>query len=355
MANLRKTLKRAAYNFADWYRIIYRKKDWRAFATKHTHSKLLTAEQIEEARNFFKPYTEIEPIFFEFYREKHGKFDVRFIPDDIYYCYVDPHFNDWHLAKRLDNKCFYRNMFPAVQQPELVLRRMNSIWFDGKDEILSEKDVLNLLQEESNLFVKIATESDGGQGVRHFADAADVDQFWKFVQSTASDIVVQRGVIQHPDLCKLNSSSVNTIRILSLLGNDGVKLYSAVLRMGVNGSKVDNEASGGRTCGILPDGTLKAVAHNKYGDCCTEHPNSHISFDGYVVPGFDKVCQVVPSLHKQVPHFRLISWDFAVDLHGEPVLIEANFRYGGVTIHQLNNGPIFGDDTEKILQEVFSK
>ena len=44
-----------------------------------------------------------------------------------------------------------------------------------------------------------------------------------------------------------------------------------------------------------------------------------------------------------------------LDVNCDPVLIKANFSYGGVTIHQLNNGPIFGDDTEKILREVFSQ
>ena len=55
-----------------------------------------------------------------------------------------------------------------------------------------------------------------------------------------------------------------------------------------------------------------------------------------------------------MPYFRLISWDFAVDQKEEPVLIEANFKYGGVDFHQLNNGPLFGKDAPKILNEVFA-
>ena len=128
MANFRTTLKKYVYGFADWYRVINIKKDWLEFATKHTNKHSLTVEQINEAIRFFQPYVKIKPIFHEFYHEKTGEFDAKFIPDDIYYCYVDPYFNDWHLAKRLDNKCFYRNMFSNMRQPELVLRRMNGIW-----------------------------------------------------------------------------------------------------------------------------------------------------------------------------------------------------------------------------------
>ena len=30
-------------------------------------------------------------------------------------------------------------------------------------------------------------------------------------------------------------------------------------------------------------------------------------------------------------------------------------RYGGIDLHQLDNGPIFGDDTKMILDEVFGR
>ena len=30
-------------------------------------------------------------------------------------------------------------------------------------------------------------------------------------------------------------------------------------------------------------------------------------------------------------------------------------HYGELDFHQINNGPIFGEDTEKILKEVFNK
>jgi hypothetical protein len=48
-----------------------------------------------------------------------------------------------------------------------------------------------------------------------------------------------------------------------------------------------------------------------------------------------------------------VSWDIAFDEQENPVLIEANLKDGELDFHQLNNGPLFGDDTEKILDEVF--
>lgn len=44
-----------------------------------------------------------------------------------------------------------------------------------------------------------------------------------------------------------------------------------------------------------------------------------------------------------------------MDEFENPVLIEANLHYGELDFHRLNNGPIFGNDTNKILEEVFGK
>ncbi len=78
-------------------------------------------------------------------------------------------------------------------------------------------------------------------------------------------------------------------------------------------------------------------------------------FDGFKVPSYDKAVSLVKKVHPLIPHFRLVSWDIAIDNEGEPVLIEANMRKGGINLNQFNNGPLFGDLTERVLDEVFEK
>jgi hypothetical protein len=187
-------------------------------------------------------------------------------------------------------------------------------------------------------------------------DKKDIlEEFTAAVNNIPGDIVVQRPFKQHPVLNSVNSSSVNTIRILSLLRNDGVKIYSCILRMGVNGAKVDNASSGGITCGIQDDGRLKSVAYSLKGDKYLVHPSSKVKFSDIVIPSFEEAKNIVKKLHVTIPHFRLVSWDIVIDESGAPTLLEANLKYGGIEVHQLNNGPLFGEDTEKILQEVFGK
>ena len=51
----------------------------------------------------------------------------------------------------------------------------------------------------------------------------------------------------------------------------------------------------------------------------------------------------------------MISWDMVVDEQGEALMLEANFAKGSLVTHQLANGPLFGEDTPRILDEVFSR
>ena len=84
-----------------------------------------------------------------------------------------------------------------------------------------------------------------------------------------------------------------------------------------------------------------------------EHPTSHVHFDDIVIPSISKIKQIAYQLHPQFPHFRLISWDVALDVSDNPVLIEANLCNGEIDFHQLNNGPLFHEDTIDVLEEVF--
>lgn len=51
---------------------------------------------------------------------------------------------------------------------------------------------------------------------------------------------------------------------------------------------------------------------------------------------------------------KLISWNFSVVEQGELLLIEANFTGGQLDFHQLCDGPIWGNDTEAILADIFA-
>ncbi len=320
-----------------------------------TNASVLSASDKTQIKKYYGKWHRCSTVFHNFYTEKTGAFHVNYLPDDLYYGYIDPYFNPIQKAKVMDNKCFYQRLFLDIKQPETKACRINGLWFSERGDILSENEAFELICKEAAVFVKQATESFGGHGVEYISsENGDMTgRLAAFTKRNKSDIIVQKPLRQHSSIATINESSVNTIRILSLLSPGGVKIYSSVLRIGANGSKVDNASSGGITCGIHDDGTLNTYAYYKNGDRCDVHPDSGVRFCECVIPSFEEARNLVKRAHYMIPHFRLVSWDIAIDETGEPVLIEANFSTGELDFHQLNNGPVFGDDTDKILSEVF--
>lgn len=325
----------------------------RKIGARISNKGVLTEEQKDEAIAFWKKWAKISTTSHAYYTEKLGVFNAANIPDSLYYTKVDQYFNDWELAKVVDNKVNYYRMFPMVKQPDLVCYRQSGFWFDGNGRSITAEGGGMLVSACGNCFAKVATESCGGSGVSVIRSR---EEFAHFLESVADDFVVQKPINQSVELERLNASSVNTIRTISMLRKDGsVKVYSSILRMGRNGSSVDNASSGGITCGINGDGSLKSVAYANSGEKFLFHPDSGVRFEEIKVPSFDKIMMLVERLHWCVPQFRLVSWDFAVGRDNEPILIEANLSSGELDFHQLNNGPLFGDDLPEIMDEVFGK
>ncbi len=318
---------------------------------------VLNTSQKKEINNYFSDYEKVTWKFHNFYTEKTGNYYVNYIPEDIYFNKINRYYNDYQLAKVMDHKCYYENLFGDFKQPVKLADRKSEYWFIG-NHMSSFEQLLDMLCEEPAVFIKAAVDSSGGYGVK-YVDKKECEDYRQSIKQTIEqirvDITIQKPIIQHKDLSRLNDSSVNTIRILTVLRNGKVKIYSSILRIGNGNVKVDNHSSGGMSVGIDENGRLKKYAYLFNSDKVTQHPFSGVEFQGYQLPAFDNAQEMVKKAHLCVPHFKMISWDVAIDEYGEPVLIEANFTDGEIDFHQLNNGPLFGEDTKEILNEVYGK
>ena len=318
---------------------------------------ILTAEEKKQAVEFWAPYVKIDPVFHAFFKEKSGMFCPDWLPTDVYINYIDEYFNDRNASHVLDNKSLYARLFPGIPQIDSVVSRMGKFWYDSQQHMISEAKMLSVVEKEPALFVKAATQSYGGKGVQYIdSNEGNISQqFLQTVKKMPGDIVVQRPVRQHPVFARLNPSSANTLRILSLLTPDGVKVYSGVVRMGVGNTKLDNATAGGVFCGIVNGKTLGNTAYRLTGESFKTHPTTQIVFDGYEIVGYDKAIELIEKAHPMVPYFRMISWDIIIDENGDAHMLEANFSKGCLDFHQLTKGPLFGEDTKKILDEVFGR
>ena len=143
--------------------------------------------------------------------------------------------------------------------------------------------------------------------------------------------------------------------MMSLFLDGKTIILSSLLRMGAGGSHVDNGSSGGVFCGIDEEGKLREIGHYTDGRSCKQHPQGTV-FKGFKVVGYDRCREIIQQIAgRMFTSTRLISWDFAIGPDGEPILIEVNLTYGGLSTHLLSNGPLFGDMTPEILERVFGK
>lgn len=339
-----------------WDSMVYKHwKDRTARLSNELGNRELSPAQRIQLKEFWGNYLPIDFIEHKFYLNACDNFDVRYIPSSVHYTRIDKYFNDWQRAKIIDNKTDYQRLFPGVKQPETILTRINGFWYQS-NHIINESKTTDIILSNTPCFIKIASESEGGKGVYYIDKDYSTSQISQILYQVKGDVIIQQAIIQSKELSVLNSSSVNTIRIMTLLNSDGsVSLCSACLRMGVAGAKVDNASSGGVVAGIDERGYLKKYAYKPTGERFLKHPTSDIVFEKFKVPSFEKCKELVMNLAPNYPYFRLISWDIALDLKNEPVLVEANLCSGELDFHQLNNGPIFGNQTEKILLEVFKK
>lgn len=320
--------------------------------------KKLPDELQQQAIDFYKPYFKLNPLFHNYYYCVTGEFHKEYIPHDIYHKVIDAYFNDSKKAAVLENKTYFPRMFPGISQPYALAFRINGVWLSNDYQILDKKQLSNILSREKNIVVKQADGSSGGKSVVFIESEGSAKKLLREFYNSVNkfekrrNIIVQRAIVQHEELAKLNESSVNSIRILSLLKDNKIKIYSVVVRMGVSGARVDNASSGGIFCGVDENGRLKSVAYNTKGEKFLCHPNSNLHFETVTIPSFDKVIELVKRAHPMIPDIRMVSWDISVTEDGEPVLIEANMGHGGLDFHQMCNGPLFGNDTEEIFKEI---
>ncbi len=300
---------------------------------------------------FWKKYG-IKPkkMWYDLYCFKDAKYDPRYIPEDLYWQKIYPAFNKPSFRQAYTDKCFYNQLFPYLKQPRTIIRNSNNCFFDGSGNIVSFDHAKSLLESEKRFVIKPAIYS--GEGVNVFFYEKDKNNnidFQSLMKSYGSNYIVQEVVAQHEVLASIHRQSLNTIRVISFLFQGEVHISSSILRMGVGGSRLDNVSAGGLACPIRPDGKLEKKAMNKYSQWMTRHPGGTV-FAEIKIPSYERVLAAVGRAHKDIPHFRIIGWDFCIDEEGDPVFIEYN---GAPALNQVSCGPLFGDLTEPVLNTIF--
>ena len=210
----------------------------------------------------------------------------------------------------------------------------------------SKDDVFRFIEDKETVVAK-PNEGFGGHGIEflHKKDFPDMESFYDYVREPDREFGVLEGVlIQHEDMKALNPNSVNCLRIVTVLDEDGEQVHIpfAVCKIGNGDSKVDNLGSGGMSCPVdLETHSLIGPAHV---DCSLDyqaheainydrHPITGIVFEGYKIPYFQEALELCKKAAHVVPQIRYVGWDIAICPDG-PAIVEGN-TYSGHDIYQL--------------------
>ncbi len=146
--------------------------------------------------------------------------------------------------------------------------------------------------------------------------------------------LLEETVIQCEEMNKLNKSSVNTTRMVSVMNDKGeVTILATFVRIG-NGKCVDNFNSGGMTAKVdVETGIILEEAVNKNGELFENHPLTGTKIKGFQIPYWNEAKEMVKEAAKKSKHVRYVGWDVAMSING-PVLIEGN-QFPGHDIYQV--------------------
>lgn len=145
---------------------------------------------------------------------------------------------------------------------------------------------------------------------------------------TGKQYIFQTMLVQHAEMSRLYPNSINSIRLVTVrsMKDNKIHVLPSILRMGANGSFVDNTSQGGIACGFdILTGQLNETGLYKpqFGRLTSEHPNSKVRFSEFKIPFIDKAISQATFFHSMLKNIHSIGWDIAIGPE-DPIFIEGN-------------------------------
>ena len=226
------------------------------------------------------------------------------------------------IVRRMNDKAYWHSFDDKTEFNTLFADQVGRKWIKADMELTEERLRAFLDGLPSVLFKPL--EGSSGVGIVKFEqkDWADLPAFLKKIQGMG-DGLLEELLVQHPDMARLCPTSVNTVRIATLLGDKQEGIVYAFLRIG-NGKVMDNVDQGGMAARVdLESGRLLTVAADKAGNVFDRHPMTGTPIIGFTIPYFEEAKAMFLAAMRKVPQVRFVAWDVAITADG-PRFIEGN-------------------------------
>lgn len=298
---------------------------------------------------------------------------IYIIPEDIGHSVIEYYLNPIeYRAFYKDKNLFSQYIRPKESLPKELLRRIDGGRFlDGDYQagsITGESSKYDIADEYSGIervIIKPSANSCSGSQVKLFQRVFDDDKKSYFIDDKGSPLdgsflnrfnygnnfVLQEAISQHPYISQFCSTSVNTMRLCTYrsVTDESILMFAAALRIGHEGSVVDNLHAGGGFVRIdVETGKLGHELYDQYGNVSKSINGVDMGKD-FWIPEWKSIYEYGISIAKQNHHMRLLALDVALDANNNPRLIEYNCVEFAFWIPMFMGQKVFGDRFDEVL------
>jgi predicted ATP-grasp superfamily ATP-dependent carboligase len=231
----------------------------------------------------------------------------------------------WQSFNQPEFDHLFRNKFETYQILKPFYGR-EIVRFNGTGP---DKEARDFLEMRQRFFLK-PNDSCAGIGTRIVETneyGIDVDGFLRELKGF--DWIFEDLIEQEESLSQIHPSSINTIRVNSVVTRAGVKLMSAVFKMGNDQTITDNFHQGGIAAPLdLASGIINGIPSDRWNRSFIHHPLSGVKLVGFQIPCWQQVVELAHQLASAVPQVRFVGWDIALNSKSTPIVVEGNVHPG---------------------------
>lgn len=316
----------------------------------------LSSDFKKKIDEYWKQYgIKVSKDWFRFYLGCTGMEDVRFVENGLWYSQILCRLNRFDLYLAYEDKNQYDALFKGrVKLPETVVRNIDGVLYNAEYSPITEKEAIRLVLNMPRVIVKPTLESGGGKGICVINNINYNSEFdiSKILQQ--KNVIVQKFLGQSKTYSLFNSETINTIRVVSFFWQGEVYILTIYLRVG--DEKKEFVECHTRIINVYENGSLGMLINDHDGH---RKPQRNHSLKDLIetvkLPCIEQIVEIVKKEHLRLGgYFGVIGWDFSVDEHESPVLIEINMHWPAIDHIQMLNGPAFGELTDEVMKYVFS-
>jgi hypothetical protein len=349
LSEVRSSLKRNRLVFATYKKLT--DSEFRSnFVDYLISRKVKDRNKIRKEMALIRQYWKCSPMFYFNYRlfEKELTEDelLDYVPPYYFYNFYMPSMYQGQIKEVADSKIKMNSYFLShnIDTAKKIATAEKGAILNSSGEKIAYQDLMNLLKtEEQRFFFMKPDDGRGGSGIFRIEridkeffindEFLDERRFMHLIRH--KDYIIQENVVQRREFMNFYPNSLNTFRIITQKRDNNLQICSATLRMGRNGSYVDNSCAGG----IFISVDISTGAFSRYGGVLQakqrfeRHPDTGFIFDGYYIRDWQAIKRDIINLAERAPEYPDIGWDIAVT-ENKIIAIEINVNYG---IDQIQN------------------